>query len=67
MSHAVSYQNGTDPNNWIGRCSCGYAYSSTRNEVRKRLLIHEEFFAEETRAWSDPFRRCMMPPAGYSL
>lgn len=65
MDHKVSRpEKRTDYNDYIGRCACGYAFSSTYQAVTKRLRIHEDFFASEEFAWSDPRRRTQMPSIG---
>lgn len=62
--HRITYEEGRDPNSHTGRCSCGYAFSSTANEVKSRMRLHCERFVAETRCWNDPLRAASMPSFG---
>ena len=63
MQHKTTIQAGTHANNHVGRCSCGYAFSSTWQAVHNRLRVHEEVFENEHRMWGDPGRKTDMPAA----
>ena len=60
MTHNVNYKLGTDANNHIAHCSCGWKYSGTYLEVRRVGAVH----CEEANhlAWHDPKRAFQAEP-----
>lgn len=60
--HELRYENGTDARNHVVRCSCGWAFSSTYHDTRKRGNLHTHVFHDEDRKWNDPRRQILMPP-----
>ena len=65
MSHFATMDEGQDVNSFVGRCSCGYRFSSTWKATRQRMITHKSFFVGEHRAWNDPDRRAHMPPVAW--
>jgi hypothetical protein len=41
--HLTRYEEGSDANSHIARCSCGWACSGTYLDVRARAVMHREY------------------------
>ena len=61
MIHKFTHREGTDANNHMAVCTCGWKYASTYLAARARGKLHVTFFGNEYRAWDNPFRTTMMP------
>jgi hypothetical protein len=59
--HYVKYLTGTDANNHIVRCECGWSFVSTYLATRQRANVHRIMFAHEELRWDNPLRRAVMP------
>lgn len=59
--HSLTFHTGTDANNHVVRCACGWSFSSTYHAVRDRGQTHALAFKFEDRTWNDPRRQRVMP------
>lgn len=55
--HSFNVEKGSDPNNYVIRCVCGWAYSSTFLECDKHANHHLHDSKGEERRWDDPLRQ----------